>query len=254
MLESPSASIAGIVEFSQLSEYEKRELPGFDYKEDKPPRLRTDPNLEVVRDEFTKAEHYKLLQSYGLKEATLTIEQKLQLIVLFKEYDCIMSKSSYDLGLYNGCKHKINVGTSKPIYCRPRPLSHAKQLQLRKDLDDMTAAGILRPSTSPWCSPILYVLKPDKTWRLVIDYIPLNKIAEVCGHPLPKISSMISSFRGMKYFTGIDLIKGFWQIGLDEESIPISAITTPLGQYEFTRLPFGINSALPSFRPLCNLN
>lgn len=114
----------------------------------------------------------------------------------------------------------------------------------------MVRAGILRSSRSPWCSPILYVLKPDATLRMVIDYIALNRLAESCGHPLPKISTMLASFSGMRYFSSLDLVKGFWQIGLEESSIPISAITTPLGLYEFTRLPFGINSGPGIFQSI----
>jgi hypothetical protein len=61
---------------------------------------------------------------------------------------------------------------------------------------------------------------------------------------------MLSSFEGMRYFSSIDLVKGFWQIGLEPESIPITAIATPLGQYEFLRMPFGINSGPGKFQSI----
>jgi len=233
-------------------DYSLADLPGFDYLEDKPPRLRTDPLLPVIPMDAKTSEQTELFQEYKIVEPTLTISQKMQLVRVLQSAEPILSRSPYDIGLYNGGTHHIGVSDMKPIYTIPRRMSHAKLEYLREDINLMLAAGILRRSSSPWCSPVLYVMKDDnpKSRRLVIDYRDLNKVAISCAYPLPRISTLLSAFEGMCYFTSIDLVKGFWQIGLDEESMKYTAITTLLGLYEFTRIPFGINSGPAKFQSI----
>jgi hypothetical protein len=127
-------------------------------------------------------------------------------------------------------------------------MSYRKRDVLKGALDEMDKVEVVRPSISPWAAPVVIVPKKDGTDRTCIDYREFNKVAVFVAHPLPKINDILASFENKIYFSSLDLTKGFWQIGLTEETIPKTAFTTVFGQYEFTRLPFGLNSAPAIFQ------
>lgn len=106
-------------------------------------------------------------------------------------------------------------------------------------LDD----GIIRPSRSPYNSPIWVVAKkPDsqgnKQYRIVIDYRKLNAITIADRYPIPQINEVLSQLGKNKYFSVLDLKSGFHQIPLKESDIEKTAFSINNGKYEFTRLPF----------------
>jgi hypothetical protein len=216
---------------------------------DKPrPKLRTDSRYNLPCQSKPSQELQKQLDQYNITERGLTHQQKNSLMQVLKDHECVFARNPYDLGLYTGGKHKIDTGDAAPIRCNPRKMAYHKRQLLRKELDNMLRIGIIQPSTSSWASPILFVPKKDGSWRLCVDYRDLNKVARTCAHPLPRISDILATFEGKRYFTSIDLLKGFHQIGLDHESILKTAFATVFGQFEFLRLPFGLNSAPAIFQ------
>ena len=140
-------------------------------------------------------------------------------------------------------EYEIDTGTAKPVYTRVRNLNRQHWEPLKLELEELLALGIIRISRSPWASAIVLVNKKDGTKRLCIDFRALNEVAARSSFPLPKAINIFDTLRGMKWFTIIDIAKGFWQIRLAPASIPKTAFVTPFGQYEFQRLPFGLNSA-----------
>ena len=105
---------------------------------------------------------------------------------------------------------------------------------------------MVRPSTSPYSSPIVMVKKKDGSNRVCVDFRKLNKITEVDPEPMTTAEDL---FR--KYLSKIDLTKGYWQIPVAPEDVHKSAFMTPDGQYEFTRMPFGmVNSGATLVRGL----
>ena len=101
---------------------------------------------------------------------------------------------------------------------------------------------------SPWAAPIVLVKKKDGTIRLCIDYRLLNQVAARSSYPLPKINEIFAVLQDMRYFSSLDLAKGFRQIRVAEEDRCKTAFTTPYGQYQFNRLPFGLNSSPGAFQ------
>ena len=113
----------------------------------------------------------------------------------------------------------------------------------------MLEQDIIRPSCSPWASPVVMVRKKDCTLRFCIDFRKLNDVTIKDAHPLPRIDDTLEALKGAKSFSTLDLKSGYWQVPMKEECK--TAFRTSSGQlYEFNRLPFGLCNARATFSRL----
>ena len=111
----------------------------------------------------------------------------------------------------------------------------------------MKKEGIVVPSKSPYNSPLLLVPKKDSSWRLVIDYRRLNSHTIPDRMPMPVISEVLTQLGGAKVFTSLDLLSGYHQVPLEEDSKPLTAFSTHNEHYHFNVMPFGLTSAPLTF-------
>ena len=95
--------------------------------------------------------------------------------------------------------------------------------ELKKHLEELLDKGFIRPSTSPWGAPVLFVKKKDGSLRLCIDYRQLNRIIVKNKYPLPRIDDLLDQLKGANVFSKIDLRSGYWQLRVEEQSIPKTA-------------------------------
>ena len=148
-------------------------------------------------------------------------------------------------------QHQIRLTDDTPNRCKPYPLPYAMREELRNEVDTMLEMGVVRPSTSPYASPIVMVKKKDGSNRVCVDFRKLNKITEVDPEPMTTTEDLFRRLSGKKYLSKIDLTKGYWQIPVAPEDVHKTAFVTPDGQYEFTRMPFGmVNSGATLVRGL----
>ncbi|XP_055910752.1 uncharacterized protein LOC129945117 [Eupeodes corollae] len=143
----------------------------------------------------------------------------------------------------NEFKMSIVLSKDIPFHCPPRRLPYSHKIELEKILKDLLSKGIIRESNSQYASPIVLVEKKNKEFRLCIDYRELNKITLRDNYPLPLIEDNIDRLKNKKYYTTLDLKNGFYHVSLEEESRKYTSFTTPIGQYEFTKMPFGLKNA-----------
>jgi len=123
--------------------------------------------------------------------------------------------------------------------------------KLREMLTNMEKSGIIRRCDSVWNSPLVCVLKKNKTdLRICLDFRALNLITERPLFPMPNIDEMIEILRGAQVFSTIDLGNAYYQVELEEESQLKTAFSTKSGQYCFNRIPFGIAAAPATFQKL----
>src|SRR3954462_11063993 len=94
--------------------------------------------------------------------------------------------------------------------------------------------GFIRPSSSPWGFPVLFVTKKDGTERMCVDNRPLNLAAIKNKYPLPRINDLYDQLAGSSVFSKMDLRLGYVQMKIRTEGIPKTAYTTRYGLYEYT--------------------
>ena len=112
--------------------------------------------------------------------------------------------------------------------------------------------GFIRPSTSPWDTPVLFAKKKGKTLRLCIDYRQLNKVTIKNRYPLQRIDDLFDQLRGAQVYSKINLRTGYHQLMFRETDIPKTAFRTRYGHFEFTVTPFGLKIAPATFMDLMN--
>ena len=139
-----------------------------------------------------------------------------------------------------------------PIYKKPYRMGSEELAELKKQLEEQLRKGFIRPSASPWGSPVLFVAKKDGTIRLCIDYRSLNEVTIKNKYPLPKIEDLFDQLNGAKVFSKIDLKSGYYQLKIRPQDIPKTAFVTRYGLYECTVMSFGLTNAPAYFMYLMN--
>jgi hypothetical protein len=142
-------------------------------------------------------------------------------------------------------------GTS-PIAKRPYRMAASELTELKKQLEELQRIGFIRPSSSPWGAPVLFVKKKDGSMRLCVDYRALNEVTIKNKYPLPRIDDLFDQLKGAKYFSKIDLRSRYFQLKIRESDIPKTAFVTRYGQFEFTVMSFGLTNAPAYFMNLMN--
>ncbi|GKA12378.1 putative reverse transcriptase domain-containing protein [Tanacetum coccineum] len=144
------------------------------------------------------------------------------------------------------------VPGAAPVARAPYRLAPSELKELADQLQELSEKGFIRPSSSPWGAPVLFVKKKDGSFRMCIDYRELNKLTVKNRYPLPRIDDLFDQLQGSSVYSKIDLRSGYHQLRIREEDIPITAFRTRYGHYEFQVMPFGLTNAPAVFMDLMN--
>ena len=125
-----------------------------------------------------------------------------------------------------------------------------KELKVR--MEELENKGFVKPSTSPWGAPVLFVKKKDGSLRLCTDYRELNKVTIRNQYPLPWINDLFDQLQGVRVFSKIDMRSGYHQLKIWSEDVPKTAFRKRYGHYEFLIMPFGLTNAPAAFMDLMN--
>jgi hypothetical protein len=139
-----------------------------------------------------------------------------------------------------------------PISKRPYRMSIEELQELKKQLMELQEAGYIRPSSSPWGAPVLFVQKKDGSQRMCVDYRSLNDVTIKNKYSLPRIDDLFDQMRGARVFSKIDLRSGYHQMKIRPSDIPKMAFSTRYGLYEFIVMSFGLTNAPAYFMNLMN--
>ncbi|GJS65083.1 putative reverse transcriptase domain-containing protein [Tanacetum coccineum] len=139
-----------------------------------------------------------------------------------------------------------------PVARAPYRLAPSEMKELSEQLQELSDKGFIRPSSSPWGAPVLFVKKKDGSFRMCIDYRELNKLTVKNRYPLPRIDDLFDQLQGSSIYSKIDLRSGYHQLRVREQDVPKTAFRTRYGHYEFQVMPFGLTNAPAVFMDLMN--
>jgi len=192
-------------------------------------------------------DHLSVLFLSTVEEATLPSDVAEDFRRLLVNHVDTFAKSSDDIGFCPLIEHDIDTGDSKPIRQPPRRPPLASGAAEDELIDEMLQAGVIEPSNSAWASPVCLVRKPDGKYRFCVDYRRVNAISKQDAFPIPDIRDALDSLRGSHYYATIDLLSGYWQLGMSQRAKERSAFCTRRGLFQFNRMPFGLSGAPASF-------
>jgi hypothetical protein len=144
------------------------------------------------------------------------------------------------------------ISSTTPIYKRAYKVSRPELVELKKQIDELPEKGYIRPSTSPWAAPVLFVEKKYGTRKMCIDYRALNEVTIKNKYPLLRIEDLFDQLRGANMFSKIDMRPGYHQLKIQPSDIPKTTFITKYGLYEYTVMSFGLTNVPGFFMNLMN--
>ncbi|XP_063590436.1 uncharacterized protein LOC134767369 [Penaeus indicus] len=174
-------------------------------------------------------------------------DQQEDLKEILRKYETVLTDVP---GKTNVTEYRIEVTVPDTIRVKPYPIPYSLEDVVREELSHMMQLGIIEASDSSFSTPILVVPKKDGKHRLCLDFRRLNKIVKFDAEPMCDPESIFCRLSHSRYFSKIDLTKGYWQIPLEKDSRKFTAFSTPAGLFQFTVLPFGLVNAPAAFNRL----
>ena len=166
--------------------------------------------------------------------------------LLLDECD-VFSKNDSGIGKIEIFKLKLNVRDPKLVWKPYRTIPRQLYSEVKQYLEDLITNNLIKTSYLSYASPMVCVRKKDRSMRLCIDYMELNKIIIPDGMSIPRKQDVLENLGGHKYFSTLDMSKAYHQGFMHENSQHLTVFTSPWGLYEWLRIPFGLSTAPPTF-------
>ena len=155
----------------------------------------------------------------------------------------VLSTTDMDIGTANVTPHKIVVTDNTPFWQKPRRCAEPVNREIERMCEELELHDIIEKCKSPYSSPIVPVRKGDGTLRICIDYRKINSVTKQEHFPMPNLNDSIYAAHNIKFFTKLDLTKGYYQVPIDEDSRQYTSFSTQHNQYQFKRLSFGLRNS-----------
>jgi len=217
-------------------------------------KLNPSINSDLITLEHSPAETVNDDSLSSVKESKnelsshLSSEQNSELSLVMSEFADIFSGVPCKTTL--SVHHIVLQPDTKQIQCTPYRLNPEKSDALKQELNKLLDLGIIEESSSPWASSIVMVPKPDGTLRLCTDFRKVNSVTVPDPFPLPRVEDLLDRVGKAKFLTKLDMTQGYWQVPLDDPSIPVSGFVTPFGHFQWRFMPFGLRNAPATFSRL----
>ena len=175
---------------------------------------------------------------------TLTSEQRSEVETLIEQYPEVLSSLP---GRTDQIQHDIKLLTSESIGSKGYPIPFKTRDVMEAEIQEMIDLDVIEPSISPYSSPAVLIPKKDGSVQFCIDFRKVNKVTEFDAEPMPNMKEGIIKMSGHRFFTKMDLSKGYWQVSLSERSKPLTAFETPRGLFQFKTMLFGLVNSGATF-------
>ncbi|GJS69609.1 putative reverse transcriptase domain-containing protein [Tanacetum coccineum] len=194
-----------------------------------------------------------LAQVTSKKAEDKSEEKRLEDVSIVREFSEVFPEDLPGLPPARQVEFQINlVPGVAPVARAPYRLALAEMQELSTQLQELSDRGFIRPSSSPWGAPVLFVKKKDGSFRMCIDYRELNKLIVKIRYPLPRIDDLFDRLQESRVYSKIDLRSGYHQLRVPEEDISKITFRTRYGHYDFQVMPFGLTNAPAVFMDLMN--
>ncbi|GJT17483.1 putative reverse transcriptase domain-containing protein, partial [Tanacetum coccineum] len=189
--------------------------------------------------------HHVFLASITAKETEdRSGEKRLEDVPIVQDFPEVFPEELPGLPPTRQVEFQIDlIPGAAPVARAPYRLAPSEMKELSEQLQELSDKGFIRPSSSPWGAPVLFVKKKDGSFRMCIDYRELNKLTVKNRYPLPRIDDLFDQLQGSSVYSKIDLRSGYHQLRVREQDIPKTAFRTRYGHYEFQVMPFGLTNA-----------
>ncbi|GKA02017.1 hypothetical protein Tco_0674682 [Tanacetum coccineum] len=200
-----------------------------------------------------KGIHVFLANITATKDEDKSKEKRLEDVPVVQEFPEVFPEDLPGIPPTRQVEFRIDlIPGATPVARAPYRLAPSEMKELAEQLQELTDKGFIRPSSSPWGAPVLFVKKKDGSFRMCIDYRELNKLTVKNRYPLPRIDDLFDQLQGSSIYSKIDLRSGYHQLRVREEDIPKTAFRTRYGHYEFQVMSFGLTNAPAVFMDLMN--
>ncbi|GJU05352.1 putative reverse transcriptase domain-containing protein [Tanacetum coccineum] len=194
-----------------------------------------------------------LAQVTSKKTEDKSEEKRLEDVPIVREFPEVFPEDLPRLPPARQVEFQIDlVPGAAPVAQAPYRLAPAEMQELSTQLQELSEKGFIRPSSSPWGAPVLFVKKKDGSFRMCIDYRKLNKLTVNNRYQLLRIDDLFDQLQGSRVYSKIDLRSGYHQLRVHEEDIPKTTFRTRYGHYEFQVMSFGLTNAPAVFMDLMN--
>ena len=201
-------SCAEFPEVSSLSEYDEISEQPFEHFT--VCAVSSASSAHVCSNERVKWRQQQLRKTFIASGIQLSDEESSQLGNLLADYHDIFSLSDNERGETDLVEFKIDTGDAPPKKQAARRIPFAARQEIAKQLEEMQKNNVIKPSESPWASPVVLVRKRDGTLRFCVDYRALNSVTKPDVFPLPRIHDLLDQLGKSRYFTTLDLKSGYW--------------------------------------------
>nr|GEV64734.1 hypothetical protein [Tanacetum cinerariifolium] len=194
-----------------------------------------------------------LAQISAKKEEDKSEGKQLKDVPVVWDYPKVFPKEFSGLPPARPVEFQIDLIPGAAVVARaPYRLAPSEMKELSEQLQELSKKRFIRPSSSPWGAPVLFVKKKDGSFRMCIDYRELNKLTVKIRYPLPRIDDLFDQLQGSSVYSKIDLRSGYHQLRVKEQDILKTTFRTWYGHYEFYVMPFGLTNAPVVFIDLMN--
>ncbi|GKA45399.1 putative reverse transcriptase domain-containing protein [Tanacetum coccineum] len=209
---------------------------------------------------YSKAQEYMakgcqvfLAQISAKKEEDKSERKQIEDVPIVRDFPEVFPEDLPGLPPARPVEFQIDlIPGAAPVARAPYRLAPSEMKELSEQLQELSDKGFIRPSSSPWGAPVLFVKKKDGSFRMCIDYRELNKLTVKNRYPLPRIDDLFDQLQGSSIYSKIDLRSGYHQLRVREQDVPKTAFRTRYGHYEFQVMPFGLTNAPAVFMDLMN--
>ncbi|GJS04776.1 putative reverse transcriptase domain-containing protein [Tanacetum coccineum] len=179
-------------------------------------------------------------------------EKRLEDIPVVREFLEVVPEDLPVLPFVRQVEFQIDLIPGTPVARAPYRLALSEMQELSNQLQELSNRGFIRPSTSPWGAPVLFIKKKDGSFKMCIDYRELDKLTVKNRYPLLRIDDLFDKLQGLSVYSKIDLRSGYHQLRVRDEDIPKTDFRTRYKHYEFQVMPFGLTNAHAVFIDLMN--